>query len=155
MMKVFISHKQEDSFTAKLLAYELHQMGASYYLDVLDPELLDDGKALTRHIRNNLNACTDVIVVMSEKTKHSQWVPFEVGMATQKDMPIATYLNENAVLPEFLEFWPRLKKVSDVTKYVMVRRQVADEYLHKGLFEARNMSPGETEKFYEVLKRKL
>ena len=48
-----------------------------------------------------------------------------------------------------------MKKVSDVTKYVMARRQVADEYLHKGLFEARNMSPGETEKFYEVLKRKL
>ena len=41
-------------------------------------------KSFTDHIRENLNTCTDIIVVMSEATKESWWVPFEIGMATEK-----------------------------------------------------------------------
>ena len=134
MMKVFISHKKEDSFTASVMAAELRRLGVDSYLDVLEPTILQDGKALTKHIQSNLNSCTDTIVIISETTRYSQWVPFEVGMATQKKIPIATFLKESVALPEFLEYWPRLKKTSDVEKYVAVRRQVADEYLHKGLF---------------------
>lgn len=45
--------------------------------------MVNDGKALTEHIKENLNSCTDVIVVMSELTKKSWWVPFEIGMSAQ------------------------------------------------------------------------
>ena len=108
-MKIFISHKQEDSDTANRLAGELRLLGIPYYLDILDSTVTTSGRALTEHIKRNLNDCTDIIVIMSEATRLSQWVPFEVGMSAQNDMPTATFLKSSVSIPEFLEYWPRLK----------------------------------------------
>lgn len=82
-MKIFISHKQEDADTANKLARELRSLGIPYYLDILDSTVTTSGRALTEHIKRNLNDCTDIIVIMSEATRLSQWVPFEVGMSAQ------------------------------------------------------------------------
>ena len=156
-MKIFISHKKEDETVANSIATELNKLGVSYYLDLLDTQISCSGKALTDHIKSNLNDCTDIIVVMSENTRYSQWVPFEVGMSAQKDMPTATYLKENVGLPDFLTYWPRLKKPSDIQKYVQTRNEVDIEYACKSLFESSSYARGKskTERFYEVLKQKL
>ena len=53
--------------------------------------MLHDGEELTKHIRKRL-LCTDILVIMSNNTKESWWVPFEIGMADQKDFPIISYL---------------------------------------------------------------
>ena len=68
-MKIFISHKLQDSATANLIAKELKEIKVDYYLDVLDNSITENGKELTNHIRANLNKCTDIIVVMSNITK--------------------------------------------------------------------------------------
>lgn len=114
MIKVFISHKKEDSYIASRIANELNAMEIPYYLDLLDFTVTRNGKELTDHIKRNLNNCTDIIVIMSDATRYSQWVPFEVGMSAQNDMPTATFLQENVSLPEFLDYWPRLKQPSDI-----------------------------------------
>ena len=103
-MRIFISHKLEDAATANLIAKELQEIKVECYLDLLDNSITENGKALTDHIRANLNDCTDIIVVMSNITRFSQWVPFEVGMAAQKDMPTATFLKEDVSLPDFLQW---------------------------------------------------
>lgn len=90
-MRIFISHKLEDAATANLIAKELQEIKVECYLYLLDNSITENGKALTDHIHANLNDCTDIIVVMSNITRFSQWVPFEVGMAAQKDMPTATF----------------------------------------------------------------
>ena len=64
-MKIFISHKQEDALAANQIASELRAIHVDYYLDLLDPSVTQSGRELTNHIRNNLNNCTDIIVVMS------------------------------------------------------------------------------------------
>lgn len=151
-MKIFISHKQEDSDTANRLASELSSLGIPYYLDILDSTVTTSGKALTEHIKSNLNDCTDIIVIMSEATRFSQWVPFEVGMSAQNDMPTATFLKSNVSLPEFLEYWPRLKYPSDIAKYVSTRREVQDEYVR---YDMAQTTKSQTERFYDVLKRRL
>lgn len=56
MIKIFISHKQEDSYTANKIANELKAMNIPYYLDVLDFSTTGSGKELTDHIKQNLNA---------------------------------------------------------------------------------------------------
>ena len=103
----------------------------------------------------NLNDCTDIIVVMSDSTRHSQWVPFEVGMSAQKDMPTATFLQENVSLPDFLAYWPRLKQPSDIRKYIAARNEVQHEYVSKYLFESFKPNQSQTERFYDVLKQRL
>lgn len=122
------------------------------YLDLLDNSITESGKVLTDHIRANLNDCTDIIVVMSNVTRFSQWVPFEVGMAVQKDMPTAAFLKEDVSLPDFLQYWPRLKKYTDIKKYVLTRNEVDKEYrfIYESVSQQRK-----TERFYDVLKQRL
>ena len=157
MMKVFISHKQEDAHIAAEISKELSRLNVDFYLDVLD-DITENGKALTDHIKCNLNS-SDIIVVMSYNTYKSQWVPFEVGMAAQQDMPTATYLENNVKLPDFLEYWPRLKTLLDIKKYVETKKQIDNYYnncRYGGLFEnAEYRGQSKTERFYTELKSKL
>ena len=76
-MKVFISHKQEDYLSALLLKRTFDRLNIDSYIDVLDSAIAGGGQGLTEHIKQQLNNCTDIIVVMSEATKLSWWVPFE------------------------------------------------------------------------------
>ena len=155
-MKIFISHKQEDALAANQIASELRAIHVDYYLDLLDPSLTQSGRELTNHIRNNLNNCTDIIVVMSEITRYSQWVPFEVGMAAQIDMPTATFLKDYVSLPDFLQYWPRLKKPADIQKYVSVRNDIDQEYrAYRSIYETATYQKRKTERFYDVLKQRL
>lgn len=155
-MKVFISHKNEDSVQALLLKRSFENNGASAYLDVLDDSLTGGGKALTDHIKSQLNSCTDIIVLMSDATKYSWWVPFEIGMSAQVDMPTASFLKSDVILPSYLSYWPRLKTVNDVTTYVSVRRKVERKMQENySGFELSSRRKIETPIFYENLKREL
>jgi len=157
-MKVFISHKKEDNLYALNIKNALKSCQIDAYLDLLDEDISGDGEELTDHIKEQLRICTDVIVVLSEKTKDSWWVPFEIGMATEKDMPIANYLVEGIVLPDYLEFWPRLKNYNDVCKYVEVRKEIREHYGRpRYIFESNILHPGESETraFYRKLKQEL
>lgn len=158
-MKVFISHKDADSLQALLLKRAFEDEGVSAYLDVLDSSINGGGKTLTEHIKNQLNQCTDNIVLMTEATKHSWWVPFEIGMSAQIDMPTASYLKENVVLPSFLSYWPRLKTINDVSTYVSVRKKTErilnEQYSNFELSSVSNRRKIETPIFYENLKREL
>ncbi len=155
-MKVFISHKKEDVLTAQKISLMLELSNVSFYLDLLDSSTVTSGKALTDHIKKELNDCTDIIVVMSESTRYSQWVPFEVGMSAQIDMPTASYLQDGVDLPSFLSYWPRLKTPKDVELYVEVRQTVEKEMRSTyGSIEFSSRKKTETEKFYTQLKSKL
>ena len=158
-MKVFISHKDVDSAQALLLKKEFQSLGVDAYLDVLDSSIKNGGKSLTEHIKSQLNNCTDIIVLMSESTNESWWVPFEIGMSAQIDMPTATFMKENIVLPSYLSYWPRLRKIEDIAKYVLVRKKTRQflkesdkNFIHKDTRIRRNI---ETPIFYENLKKEL
>lgn len=145
-MKVFISHKKEDSSIALEVLQNLKKYNIDAYLDLLEGDLPTNGEKLTNHVRKRLNECTDILVVISDKTKYSWWVPFEVGMATQKDFPIVNYLPKGIQLPLFLEYWPRLKDADDLAKYVSTRITVEKSLQEGGMFG----SP--TDAFYKRLK---
>lgn len=155
-MKFFISHKQEDAYIANRIANELHALNISFYLDLLDFHITRSGKELTDHIKANLNDCTDIIVIISQNTKLSQWVPFEVGMSAQINMPTATFLQEEVALPEFLEYWPRLKYPSDIRKYIAVRNHFSiQRRTFNESFEFSSHNKNNLNNFYSALKTEL
>ena len=155
-MKVFISHKREDSILALAIQKEFAKYGVSSYLDILDSSISGGGKELTDHIKDSLNSCTDIIVVMSDATKTSWWVPFEVGMSAQVDMPTASFLSSEVALPSYLGYWPRLKTVSDISKYIAARKRteqiINEQYFY---YSSAAKKAIETRKFYETLKHEL
>ena len=156
-MKVFISHKDSDRNTAMEVLNVLTSNRVEAYLDVLDNSVVKKGELLTKHIKSKLNECTDILVVMTEKTKSSWWVPFEIGMAAQKDLPTVSYLQSGVALPDYLSYWPRLKSNSDIVKYIntrlRVKRQIMAERLDQSTIYASRLS--ETQRFYDELKRQL
>lgn len=158
-MKVFISHKREDANEAERVASLLRVHDVETYLDILDPVVFNDGKSLTEHIKKSLNSCTDILVVMSSATKYSQWVPFEIGMAAQVDLPTVTYLAERVQLPDYLTYWPCLRELADISKYVAVRRSTAREiqqyYQGRYVVATAEKKAHETRLFYQNLKNTL
>jgi len=147
-MKVFISHKDVDSVVARQIAQLLYTNGISYYLDVLNNTTECDGKRLTHTIRQELNQCSHMITVLSEATKSSWWVPFEIGMAAQKDVPVVNFLLEGIILPAYLEYWPRLRKFSDLNKYISAIR-TTDATIQKS---AGYITESYSEKFYKNIR---
>lgn len=156
-MKFFISHKQQDAIIAKKIALLLQLKGIDCYLDLLDPTISGDGEKLTEHIKDALKSCTDIIVVVSEKTRLSQWVFFEVGMAARTDMPTVTFLQEEVELPEFLSYWPRLKKLNDLDVYLKIRKSTHAQMVLKygSHVVASSYQEMETRTFYANLKKEL
>ena len=155
-MRVFISHKKEDSALALAIQSAFSKNWVTSYLDVLDSSITGGGKELTDHIKNNLNSCSDIIVVMSEATKHSWWVPFEIGMSAQVDMPTASFLKSEVILPSYLSYWPRLKTLNDIDKYVAVRKKTEQLIINQyGHYTSANRRAIETKTFYNALKYEL
>ena len=157
-LKVFISHKQEDSITAGQILQKLKESGADAYLDLLEGELLLKGEKLTQHLKKRLSECTDLMAVVSNITQISWWVPFEIGMAAQQDFPIVTYLKGAVELPDYLSYWPKLKSINDISKYVRVKKSVEQQIIvEKSLGKTWNFSSKgtPTDWFYKELRSAL
>jgi hypothetical protein len=117
-IKVFLSHKNEDSQIAGLIAQRLrtvHQIDV--YLDVIDRNLDKSGPDLADYIRAEMSKCTQLLAIISPRTSGSQWVPWEIGVATEKEQPLASFVEPPAGIPEFLQKWPYLRTMNDVDQY--------------------------------------
>src|SRR6478735_11948042 len=120
MIKVFLSHQSADATTARYVARRLKDRhGIDSYLDVIDPYIGRPGEDLAAHIRAQMGRCTQLLAVVSESTKASQWVPWEIGVATEKDHPLATFSAGGALPPEFLRKWPYLRTDFDLDQYAL------------------------------------
>lgn len=108
-MRIFISHQKADESKALVVAASLRALGHTCYLDTIDPFLAKNGDDLADHIRTELGKCDCLLAVVSAATKQSSWVPWEVGVATEKDFPLGTYLTDNSEPLEFMKKWPVLR----------------------------------------------
>lgn len=160
-MKVFISHQSKDAEIASDIYRELKHYGIKAYLDTFDNSLVYDSEALTEHLKNIVRESSDILVVMSENTASSWWVPFEIGMAANQDLPTVTFLQNSVGLPKYLDYWPRLKTLNDIEKYVRIRREHKEhmQETRKALDSSIEMfsqrSASTTDTFYKRLKSVL
>jgi len=81
---VFFSHKREDKDQCKRISQYFSNAGIDYYLDEEDDKLqhaatVADPVLITESIKKGIRESTHMLVVVSEKTYKSQWVPFEIG----------------------------------------------------------------------------
>lgn len=118
-MKVFISHKSHDSLKAKSISDRLrYTHGISTYLDVIDDQIGRSPSSLADYIRDQLEACTSILAVVSNATVNSWWVPWELGVATEKMMPQCTFTHGVTKLPEYLSKWPKISTETQLDGYV-------------------------------------
>jgi len=117
-INIFISHKREDSRKAEYVArYIEKEYGFHTYVDTLDNEI-STSINITDRIISKLRDATHLLVIFSEKTQGSMWVPFELGVSYEREQGIGVLIWNDTVtsikeLPEYLDEFPKLK----VTKY--------------------------------------
>lgn len=139
-MKIFLSHQKADSeLTARIAARLKVNHSLDCYLDLIDPYVSGSVERLADHIRSEMGRCTQLLAVVSPSTVNSQWVPWEIGMATEKDFPLATFSGGNALPPEFLCKWPYLRTDADLDKYAAATKSARQTFTRK-----RNIGMNET-----------
>ncbi len=130
---VFISHKKEDSQEAKKLAKYIMDSGIDVFFDENDPVLNNPEKntnpvIVTTAINKALEKSTHMICVVSEKTKESWWVPYEIGYVwnnkgfTHSSMAILL-LKSITELPEYLFL---VEKIDSTTKLDSFLKKIAN-----------------------------
>ncbi len=156
-MKIFISHQRTDSALALGISSRLKlQHGIDSYLDVIDPETPGAGDDLADLIRARLGTCTQLLAVISQATRTSWWVPWEIGVASEKEYPLATYSGGGATPPEYLRKWPYLRSDMDLDHYAMASKTASRDfatkrtYLNESAARARS-----TKEFYRSLRGSL
>ena len=117
-IKIFISHKQEDAAVATKIGSYITARGLDVYLDTIDSHLSASGPDLADYIRRKLEECTQLLAVISHRTKTSWWVPWEIGVATEKERFLASYVSDSALIPEYLQMWPYLRSNADLDAYI-------------------------------------
>lgn len=89
---VFISHKKEDEESAKGIGdYLMQQVGVDIYLDLHDIELkeavsLENDRKIVESIKRGIGTSSHLLCLVSDKTRLSWWVPYEVGVG--KEVPV-------------------------------------------------------------------
>lgn len=155
-MRVFISHQKADSTLAAQLARRLlvvHQIES--YVDVIDPAIVR-GEDLASHIRSRMSQCTQLLAVVSLSTRESQWVPWEIGVATEKELPLATYTDTFSKPPEFLQKWPYLRNEAELDLYARASKSSRTIFeSHKKISSDKEARSEGSKSFYRTLRTSL
>lgn len=121
---VFLSHKKEDKKAAIAIGqYLTDVVGVNIYLDINDTELQEvtreaNDKKIVERIKKGLNASTHLLCLISESTKLSWWVPYEIGLADAKEKNIASMkLKGIEDIPSYLKIHKTLYTIEEFLRY--------------------------------------
>jgi hypothetical protein len=92
---VFVSYVSKDAGVVKRLKERLVAAtdGALAFFYAGDGESIPPGSDWNKTIREALHSADAVLVLISQHSEYSQWVPFEVGYALADDKPIVPILS--------------------------------------------------------------
>lgn len=155
--KVFISHKNTDAALATKVARRIQANGLETYLDMIDDALVKDGPELADLLLARMSSCQQLIAVVSSQTKDSWWVPWEIGVGSEKGFRMASYSESYVSLPSYLEKWPALHTDGHIDLYCQYSKQtevVVNRRIREAITEERRMQVRKSEAldFHKQLK---
>lgn len=114
--RVFISYSNVDREIAEKIADILKNEGVEYFLGEKNIQWGNDIKNI---INDTLaNRITHEIVILSPASIKSQWVAYEIGFATAKDVIILPFLTHPSVeIPLFMKGYNYKVDLNDVRNY--------------------------------------
>lgn len=121
---VFLSHKSEDKSFVDSIGNYLMDAGINIYLDKNDPALQSadrDGNAkqVTECIQKGIEECDYLLCIVSENTKLSWWVPYEIGYGKNAGKHISTLLKKDVDdIPDYLKIEELVRNIDELNKYI-------------------------------------
>lgn len=110
---VFISHKDADTLAAIEIGNHIMQdLGLDVYLDIYEKSLQradDDGdlEGIVASIQKGISYASHLLCVISDKSKDSWWMPYEIGFAQANGVNTASIIVKNT---EYLPTYLRVKE---------------------------------------------
>lgn len=153
-IKVFVSHKKEDKPVALYVADYLKQRGLHAYIDVLDDSITSSN--VTERIVANLRDSTHLIVIYSDNTKYSEWVPFELGVGYERNEGIGVLkYNLTGSPPPYLNVFPVMNTEEDLNKFISLCKKGVFECFSESKDESADDQHGYAKRFIKDLKADL
>ena len=116
---VFLSYGHTDKATAWALAQYLDLRDIRVFIDVHDNTLVPGQGDLDDALMTAIDNSNTMIIVVSDKTQGSWWVPWEVGVSTPSSIPKALYKPKaHRPLPDYLEKLKRLWNSAQAESWV-------------------------------------
>ena len=101
-LKLFISYSRDDTDFVEALTQMINELRikcVEYFID----RHIAWGDPVTSSIKQGIKDCTDLLVIISEKSTASMWVGYEIGIADALEKNILMFLTqENLTLPSFV-----------------------------------------------------
>lgn len=122
---IFLSHISIDKSTALAIGEYIKTAGFNIYLDIYDDKLqqaLEDENSVevTQCIEKGIDIATHMICLVSDETKQSWWVPYEIGYGKRKGIDISTlFLKNVGYIPDFLKITKKIEDKEFLTKYLI------------------------------------
>lgn len=123
---VFISHKKEDQDIAiKLGDFLTKKLNVDIYLDVFDLELqeavsVENDVKIVNSITSGIKLSDILLCIISDKTKLSWWVPYEIGIADTSGLKIASIKTKQIEdFPSFLKTQKTINNLSELIEFVL------------------------------------
>lgn len=114
MTTVFISYSHVDAKSADDLASLLDDLGIEYFRDVKD---INWGDSISSKVRDALDSCVAILVIVSPASLTSHWVPYEIGHASALRKIILPFLTHPSLdVPHYirdLNYATTVDKVKD------------------------------------------
>ena len=118
--EVFLSYQHADRLSAWDLAKDLDRLGRRVFIDVHDDTLVPGQRDLDDALVTAISKSDTMIVVVSDETQGSWWVPWEIGVSTPFRKPKAMYRPQTyGPLPAYLEKLQRLRNPSEANSWVI------------------------------------
>ena len=122
---VFISHKKEDENAAIAIGKYLTDVAKiNIYLDIKDCVLQEavstnNDEKIVNSIHTGLALSSHLLCLISEKTRLSWWVPYEIGYAEKSGIEIASLqLKSVDDVPSYLKTQKVLVNTDDFIKHI-------------------------------------
>ena len=116
---VFISHNRRDLDSSLALARVLDERRFEVYIDFYDEDLVPGDPDIDNGLVSTIRLTKSLVIVVSQNTRESWWVPWEVGISTPLNKPRAVYpVSAQLSLPGFLRKLTKLDGPQHAARWV-------------------------------------
>jgi len=130
---IFLSHINLDKNAVIKVGNYIKKAGLDIYLDIDDPALQkavrdENDIAITEFIEKGINTSTHILSILSEKTKDSWWVPYEIGYGKKGGKKLATMPLKNLPekdIPSYIKVTHYITGISSLNNFL---KQIILEY---------------------------
>jgi hypothetical protein len=121
---IFLSHISVDKAAAIRIGEYIMNAGFNIYLDINDEELQraverNDAIKITSSIEKGITNSSHVMCIVSNSTKNSWWVPYEIGYGKKSGKKLSTLALRDVVnLPSYLLITHTIEGVIGLNTYL-------------------------------------